>query len=137
MQTLQIDLELPIDAALFGIGFVSPDLDFTLQRRQFADAAARQTLAGQAAQFAFGNCPIIAPLRSPHLNLSPRALNKLKQIFFAEFVEPLSATRCFVGPKIKKRLHKYVCCAHTLHKLVGTAGLEALIRAAKLPNARK
>lgn len=48
-----VDLESPIDAALFGVGLVGPDPDLGLQQREFADAAVAEALAGQAAQFAF------------------------------------------------------------------------------------
>lgn len=48
-----VDLELPIDAAVFVVGLVGPDPDLGLQQREFADAAVAEALAGQAAQFAF------------------------------------------------------------------------------------
>ena len=48
-----IDLELPIDAALFGGGFVGPGSDFGLEKFEFSDAAVGETLTGQATQFAF------------------------------------------------------------------------------------
>ena len=40
-----VDLELPIDAALFGIRFVRPGCDFSLQFGQLTDAVVAQTLA--------------------------------------------------------------------------------------------
>ena len=50
-----VDFELPIDRALFGVGLVGPDSDLGLKQRQFADAAARQTLAVETTEFAFGD----------------------------------------------------------------------------------
>ena len=47
------DSEVPVDAALFGVGFVRPHFDFWLQSFQFSDAATSQTLASQATEFAF------------------------------------------------------------------------------------
>ena len=42
-----IDCELPVDAALLGVGLVGPDPDFGLEQGQFAEAAVAQTLTGQ------------------------------------------------------------------------------------------
>jgi len=50
-----VDLELPVDPALFGVGPVGPDRDLRLKQGQFADAAVAQALAGEATQLAFGD----------------------------------------------------------------------------------
>src|SRR5215213_1511939 len=50
-----VNFELPVHAALFGVGLVSPDPDLRLQQRQFADAPPGQALAREATQLAFGD----------------------------------------------------------------------------------
>ena len=50
-----VDFELPIDAALFGVGLFGPGGDFALQFGQFTDPAVAQALTGQAAQLALGD----------------------------------------------------------------------------------
>src|SRR5882724_7042357 len=50
-----VDLELPVHAALFGVGLVGPDPDLRLQQRQFTDAASVQALACEATQLAFSD----------------------------------------------------------------------------------
>ena len=42
-----VDFELPVDAALLGVGLVGPDPDLGLEQRQFADASVGQTLTAQ------------------------------------------------------------------------------------------
>ena len=61
-----VDLELPIDAGLFGGGFFGPGADFGLQDFELADATARQTLARHATQFAFRHVQPTAVLRRMH-----------------------------------------------------------------------
>jgi hypothetical protein len=57
------DTELPVDAALLGIGFLGPRGDFGLPFGQFPDAAIAQTLARQAAPFACGDIQPTAVFR--------------------------------------------------------------------------
>src|SRR6266852_7979797 len=57
------DAELPVNAALLGIGFLGPSCDFGLQFGQCTDAAIAQTLARQAAQFACGDMQPTAVFR--------------------------------------------------------------------------
>jgi len=42
-----VDFELPVDAALLGVGLVGPDPNLGLEQRQFADASVGQTLTAQ------------------------------------------------------------------------------------------
>src|SRR5215813_7842315 len=57
------DTELPVDAALLGIGFLRPGCDFGLPFGQVPAAAIAQTLARQAAQCAFGDMQPTSVLR--------------------------------------------------------------------------
>src|SRR5215213_4552840 len=50
-----VDFELPVDAALLGVGFLGPGADLRLQEVQLADAASRQALAREATEFALGD----------------------------------------------------------------------------------
>ena len=63
LSTRVVDLELPVDAALFRGGFLGPHADFGWKNLPFADAAASQALAGQATQFAFGHVQPTTVLR--------------------------------------------------------------------------
>ena len=42
-----VDFELPVDAALLGVGLVGPDPNLGLEQRQCADASVGQTLTAQ------------------------------------------------------------------------------------------
>jgi hypothetical protein len=42
-----VDFELPVDAALLGVGLVGPAPNLGLEQRQFADASVGQTLTAQ------------------------------------------------------------------------------------------
>ena len=50
-----VDFELPVHAALLGVGFLCPGSYLGLKNVEFAEATSAQALAGQATQFALGD----------------------------------------------------------------------------------
>jgi hypothetical protein len=79
-----VDLELPVHAALFGVGRVGPGPDLRLQQRQFADAASAQALAREATPLAFGDIQPTAVFgrvaKVDPLDIPPRSLGRERRV---------------------------------------------------------
>jgi hypothetical protein len=91
---------LPVNSALFGVGFVRPEPDLRLQQRQPADAAVSPELARQETQFAFRDIRPTAMFRrvakvNP-LDVGSRLLRTDRSVErpFAMRVEVVADQRC-------------------------------------------